>query len=163
MSYSIAMLSMHTSPLDMPGSTRDAGGLNVYINQLTRELGQSQNTIDIFTRRTNKHIPTVVQINPQVRIIHIQAGPSTSIQKHELYQYLTDYTQHIDEFRCIENTHYDMLHSHYWLSGAAALQLAHKWAIPHITMFHTLAHLKQLANPDEKEPFIRLEMERRLI
>ena len=163
MSYSIAMLSMHTSPLDMPGSTRDAGGLNVYINQLTRELGQSQNTIDIFTRRTNKHIPTVVQISPQVRIIHIQAGPPTPIQKHELYQYLTDYTQHIDEFRCIENTHYDMLHSHYWLSGAAALQLAHKWAIPHITMFHTLAHLKQLANPDEKEPFIRLDMERRLI
>ncbi len=163
MSYSIAMLSMHTSPLDMPGSTRDAGGLNVYINQLTRELGQSQNTIDIFTRRTNKHIPTVVQISPQVRIIHIQAGPPTPIQRHELYQYLTDYTQHIDEFRCIENTNYDMLHSHYWLSGAAALQLAHKWAIPHITMFHTLAHLKQLANPDEKEPFIRLEMERRLI
>ena len=62
-----------------------------------------------------------------------------------------------------ENTHYDVLHSHYWLSGAAALQLALKWAIPHITMFHTLAHLKQLANPDEKEPFIRLEMERRLI
>ena len=163
MSYSIAMLSMHTSPLDMPGSTRDAGGLNVYINQLTRELGQSQNTIDIFTRRTNKHIPTVVQISPQVRIIHIQAGPPTPIQRHELYQYLTDYTQYIDEFRCIENTNYDMLHSHYWLSGAAALQLAHKWAIPHITMFHTLAHLKQLANPDEKEPFIRLEMERRLI
>ena len=163
MSYSIAMLSMHTSPLDMPGSTRDAGGLNVYINQLTRELGQSQNTIDIFTRRTNKHIPTIVQISPQVRVIHIQAGPSAPIQKYELYQYLTDYTQHIDEFRCIENTHYDVLHSHYWLSGATALQLALKWAIPHITMFHTLAHLKQLANPDEKEPFIRLEMERRLI
>jgi len=57
MSYSIAMLSMHTSPLDMPGSTRDAGGLNVYIKQLTRELGQSHNTIDIFTRRTNKQMP----------------------------------------------------------------------------------------------------------
>jgi D-inositol-3-phosphate glycosyltransferase len=163
MSYSIAMLSMHTSPLDMPGSTRDAGGLNVYINQLTRELGQSQNIIDIFTRRTNKHTPPVVQISPQVRVIHIQSGPSTPIQKHELYQYLTDFTQRIDEFRHIENTHYDVLHSHYWLSGIAALQLARRWAIPHITMFHTLAHLKQLANPDEKEPLIRLEMERRLI
>ena len=163
MSYSIAMLSMHTSPLDMPGSTRDAGGLNVYINQLTRELGQSQNTIDIFTRQTNKHTPKIVQITPQVRVIHIKAGPSAPIQKYELYQYLTDYTQCIDEFRCIENTHYDVLHSHYWLSGAAALQLVHRWAIPHITMFHTLAHLKQLAKPDEKEPLIRLEMERRLI
>lgn len=163
MSYSIAMLSMHTSPLDMPGSTRDAGGLNVYINQLTRELGQSQNVIDIFTRRTNKHIPKIVQIAPQVRVIHIQAGPSAPIPKYELYQYLTDFTQYIDEFRCIENTHYDVLHSHYWLSGAAGLQLTHHWAIPHITMFHTLAHLKQLANPDETEPLLRLEMERRLI
>jgi D-inositol-3-phosphate glycosyltransferase len=163
MSYSIAMLSMHTSPLDMSGSTRDAGGLNVYINQLTRELGQFQNVIDIFTRRTNKYTPKIVQITPQIRVIHIQAGPSAPVQKHELYQYLTDFTQHIDEFRCIENSHYDMLHSHYWLSGAAGLQLAHRWTIPHITMFHTLAHLKQLANPDENEPLIRLEMERRLI
>ena len=163
MSYSIAMLSMHTSPLDMPGSTRDAGGLNVYINQLTRELGQSHNTIDIFTRRTNKQTPTVVQISPQVRVIHIQAGPAGPIQKHELYQYATEFSQRIEEFRCNGYTHYDVIHSHYWLSGAAALQLARRWAIPHITMFHTLAHLKQLANPDEKEPFVRLEMERRLI
>ena len=163
MSYSIAMLSMHTSPLEMPGSTRDAGGLNVYINQLTRELGQSQISIDIFTRRTDKYTPKVVQITPQVRVIHIQAGPSTPIQKHEIYQYVADFAQHIDEFRRNENRHYDVLHSHYWLSGAAALQLAHRWAIPHITMFHTLAHLKQLANPDETEPSIRLDMERRLI
>jgi len=163
MSYSIAMLSMHTSPLDMPGSTRNAGGLNVYINQLTRELGQSQNLIDIFTRRTDKYTPKVIQITPQVRVIHIQAGPSTPIQKHEIYQYMADFAQRIDEFRRNENRHYDVLHSHYWLSGAAALQLVHRWAIPHITMFHTLAHLKQLANPDETELSIRLEMERRLI
>ena len=76
---------------------------------------------------------------------------------------MADFAQHIDEFRRNENIHYDVLHSHYWLSGAAALQLAHRWAIPHITMFHTLAYLKQLANPDDTEPSIRLEMERRLI
>jgi D-inositol-3-phosphate glycosyltransferase len=163
MSYSIAMLSIHTSPLDMPGSTRDAGGLNVYINQLTRELGQSQNTIDIFTRRTNKHIPTIVHITPRVRVIHIQSGPPAPVQKHELFQYTAEFTRHVDEFRRKENIFYDVLHSHYWLSGAVALQLARLWTIPHITMFHTLAHLKQLAKTDEKEPFIRLEMERRLI
>jgi D-inositol-3-phosphate glycosyltransferase len=163
MSYSVAMLSMHTSPLDMPGSTRDAGGLNVYINQLTRELGQSQNRVDIFTRLTNKYSPTIVQITPQVRVIHIQAGPTVPVQKHELFQYSTDFARRIDKFRRNENIQYDVLHSHYWLSGAAALQLAHLWAIPHITMFHTLAHLKKLANPDEPESFIRLEMERRLI
>ena len=163
MSYSVAMLSMHTSPLDMPGSTRDAGGLNVYINQLTRELSQSQNVIDIFTRRTNKRIPQIVQITPHIRVINIQAGPPAPIQKHELFQYSADFARRIDEFRRNENIEYDVLHSHYWLSGIAALQLARWWAIPHITMFHTLAYLKQLANPDETEPFIRLEMERRLI
>jgi D-inositol-3-phosphate glycosyltransferase len=163
MSYSVAMLSIHTSPLDMPGRTRDAGGMNVYINQLARELGQSQNSIDIFTRRTNEYTPKVIQLTPQVRVIHIQAGPSAPIQKHELYQYLADFALRIEEFRRNEKIHYDVLHSHYWLSGVAAMQLAQRWAIPHITMFHTLAYLKQLANPNETEPSIRLEMERRLI
>lgn len=163
MSYSVAMLSMHTSPLDLPGSTRDAGGLNVYINQLTRELGQFHNVIDIFTRRTNKHIPTIVQISPQVRVIHIQAGPSAPLQKHQLIPYTAEFARHIDEFRLKAHRHYDILHSHYWLSGISALKLVHHWAIPHITMFHTLAHLKQLASSDKTEPFMRLEMERRLI
>ena len=163
MSFSVAMLSIHTSPLDIPGRTRDAGGMNVYINQLARELGQFQNSIDIFTRRTNEYTPKVVQLTPQVRVIHIKAGPSAPIQKHELYHYLADFAQRMDEFRYNEKIHYDVLHSHYWLSGVAAMQLTHRWAIPHITMFHTLAHLKRLANPDETEPSIRLEMERRLI
>ncbi len=163
MSYSIAMLSMHTSPLDLPGSNRDAGGLNVYINQLAQELGQSQNVIDIFTRRTNKYTPTIVNISPRVRVIHIQSGPPAVIPKKELFQYSTDFAQRIEEFRRNEYIQYDVLHSHYWLSGTAALQLSERWAIPHIIMFHTLAHLKQLANPEEAEPFHRLEMERRLI
>ncbi len=163
MSYSVAMLSVHTSPLDTPGRTRDAGGMNVYIHQLARELGHSQNTIDIFTRRTNEFSPQIVQITPHVRVIHIQAGASTPIHKHELYQYLPAFAQRIDEFRRSEKTRYDILHSHYWLSGVAAMQLARRWDIPHIAMYHTLGHLKQLANPNETEPFIRLEMERRLI
>lgn len=163
MSYSIAMLSVHTSPLDTPGRTRDAGGMNVYIQELARELGQSQNTIDIFTRRTNEFSPNIVQLTPHVRVIHIQAGPSTSVHKHDLYQYLPAFAQGIDEFRSSENTPYDILHSHYWLSGVAGMQLARRWDVPHIIMFHTLGRLKQLANPNEIEPSIRLEMERRLI
>ena len=163
MSYSIAMLSVHTSPLDTPGRTRDAGGMNVYIQELARELGQSQNTIDIFTRRTNEFSPNIVQLTPHVRVIHIQAGPSTPVHKHDLYQYLPAFAQGIDEFRSSENTPYDILHSHYWLSGVAGMQLARRWEVPHIIMFHTLGRLKQLANPNEIEPSIRLEMERRLI
>lgn len=163
MSYSVAMLSVHTSPLDTPGRTRDAGGMNVYIQELARELGQSQDTIDIFTRRTNEFSPNIVQLTPHARVIHIQAGPSIPIHKYDLYQYLPAFAQGIDEFRSSENTQYDILHSHYWLSGVAALQLVRRWDVPHITMFHTLGRLKQLANPNEIEPSIRLEMERRLI
>ncbi|HLX57445.1 MAG TPA: glycosyltransferase [Ktedonobacteraceae bacterium] len=163
MSYSIAMLSVHTSPLAMPGYTRDAGGMNVYIQQLARELGQSQINVDIFTRRTNETTPQIVHLSPRVRVIHIAAGPSIPIHKDELYNHLPAFAQHIDEFRISTGKRYDVLHSHYWLSGVTGMQLAQRWHVPHIMMFHTLAHLKQLANPDAQEPLLRLEMERRLI
>src|SRR5260370_13639811 len=152
MSYSIAMLSVHMSPLDTPGRTRDAGGMNVYIKDLARELCKSKNQIDIFPRRTNEFSPNIVQLTPHVRVIHIQAGPSTPVHKHDLYQYLPAFAQGIDEFRSSEDTPYDILHSHYWLSGVAAMQLTRRWDMPHITMFHTLRRLKPLASPNQKEP-----------
>lgn len=157
------MLSVHTSPLDMPGRTRDAGGMNVYIQQLARELGQSRINVDIFTRRTNESTPQIIQLSPRVRVVHIAAGPARPVPKDELYRYLPAFAQCIDDFRLSEGIRYDVLHSHYWLSGVAAMQLAQQWSVPHITMFHTLAHLKQLANPDIQESPLRLEMERRLI
>src|SRR6266704_1556621 len=163
MLYSVAMPSIHTSQLYMPGRTRDAGGMNVYMRELARELGQHQVTVDIFTRWTNEHQPRIVQLSPQARVIHIKAGPLAPIDKHDLYEYLPIFAQRIDEFRRSEATQYDILHSHYWLSGVVAMQLAQRWDIPHVTMFHTLGRLKQLARPGEPEPPLRLEMERRLI
>jgi D-inositol-3-phosphate glycosyltransferase len=163
MSFSVAMLSVHTSPLDTPGRTRDAGGMNVYIHELARELGRSQTTIDIFTRRTNEHTPQIIELGPRVRVVHITAGPPAPIHKHDLYQYMPAFARGIDAFRLDEGIGYDVLHSHYWLSGVAGMQLAQSWDVPHISMFHTLGHLKQLANPDEMEPPLRLEMECRLI
>lgn len=163
MSYSVAMLSVHTSPLAAPGSTPDAGGMNVYIRELARQLGQSQLTVDIFTRRTNESDPSIVQLTPYVRVIHITAGPAAPVPKNDLYQYLPAFAQHVEDFRRAELGQYDLLHSHYWLSGVVALSLAQRWDVPHVTMFHTLAHLKQLANPDSPESPLRLEMEHQLI
>jgi len=163
MSFSIAMLSVHTSPLDIPGRTKDAGGMNVYIHQLAHELGHQQTTVDIYTRRTNEHQPHIVQLSPYVRVIYIQAGPLTPIPKDDLYMHLSVFAQRIDEFKISQRLQYDVLHSHYWLSAVAGMQLARSWDIPHVTMFHTLGHLKQLAHPGEPEPLMRLEMERRLI
>jgi len=159
----IAMLSVHTSPLDLPGRTRDAGGMNVYIQQLARELGASGLTVDIFTRRTSRTQPQITHLSPGVRVVHIPAGPAEPIHKDELYQYMPAFAQQIDAFRRREGRSYDLLHSHYWLSGVVAMTLARSWHVPHVIMFHTLAHLKQLANPDAQEPPQRLEMERKLI
>ena len=163
MQYSVAMLSIHTSPLDSPGRTTDAGGMNVYMRELAHELSRRQTIVDIFTRWTNDQQPRIVQLNPYVRVIHIKAGPLVPISKHDLYEYLPIFAQRIDEFRRSEAIDYDILHSHYWLSGVAAMRLAQRWHIPHVTMFHTLGRLKQLAHPGEPVPPLRLEMEQRLI
>jgi D-inositol-3-phosphate glycosyltransferase len=163
MTYAVAMLSVHTSPLDSAGRTRDAGGMNIYMRELARELGQRNITIDIFTRWTSRQAPRIVHIGPNVRVIHIQAGPLASISKNDLYQHIPAFVHQIEAFRRAEGLHYDLLHSHYWLSGVAGIQLAQRWDVPHVIMFHTLARLKQLANPAEPESPLRLEMEQRLV
>jgi D-inositol-3-phosphate glycosyltransferase len=165
MSFSVAMLSVHTSPLDTPGRTKDAGGMNVYIRALARELDQQRVTVDIFTRHTNAYTPpySIVQLCPNVRVISIKAGPLAHVAKDALYPYLPAFARHIEQFRRGEGKHYDILHSHYWLSGAAALQLAAQWDIPHVTMFHTLGRLKEAANPGAPEPPLRLATEQRIM
>ncbi|HTK10235.1 MAG TPA: glycosyltransferase [Ktedonobacteraceae bacterium] len=163
MSYSVAMLSVHTSPLDTPGKTKDAGGMNVYMRELAYELALQHQKIDIFTRWTNEHTPQIVQVAPGLRVIHIQAGPKTAVAKQDLYQYLPAFVRNLEEFVRREEGSYDLLHSHYWLSGVAAMELAARWDVPHVTMFHTLGKLKQQANPREPESPLRLEMEQRVI
>ena len=163
MSYAVAMLSVHTSPLALPGSARDAGGMNVYIRELARELGHPPFTIDIFTRRSAPDQPEIVQLTPRVRVININAGPAAPVDKHDLYQYVPALTRQIEAFARREHKKYRLLHSHYWLSGVVAQPLAQRWHAPHITMFHTLAYLKQLANPEQSEATLRLESERQLI
>jgi D-inositol-3-phosphate glycosyltransferase len=163
MPFAIAMLSVHTSPLDLPGKTKDAGGMNVYMRELALALAQRDLKIDIYTRSTDTQIPQVVQVSPHVRVIHIQAGPVAPVHKHDLYQHLPEFARRIEEFRQQEALHYDVIHSHYWLSGLAALKLARLWGVPHVIMFHTLACLKQLANPREPEPSLRITWEQRLM
>lgn len=157
------MLSIHTSPLDMPGSTKDAGGMNVYMRELALELGRRNINVDIFTRRVHPHLPHIVSLAPHVRVIHIQAGPQEPVHKNALFTYVPTFADQIDAFARYESQRYDVLHSHYWLSGAAAMLLAERWTIPHVTMFHTLARMKQLANPNEPEPQQRLDMEQRIV
>ena len=164
MSLSVAMLSVHTSPLDRPGRTKDAGGMNVYMRELARELGNRHKHVDIFTRWTNEQTPHALYISAHMYgSSTFRAGALSPLHKNDLYQYLPEFIHNIDEFRRTDAKHYDILHSHYWLSGVAASQLALRWNIPHVTMFHTLGRLKQLANPNEPEPALAPEMEQQLI
>jgi D-inositol-3-phosphate glycosyltransferase len=163
MGYAVAMLSVHTSPLDMPGETPDAGGMNVYIRALARELAHRRLTVDIFTRRTAKHLPVVVPLGPRTRVIHLEAGPVARLPKQDLPAYLPQFTLALEAFRRAEGLHYDLIHSHYWLSAGAALELARRWHVAHVTMFHTLARVKQLSDPQHEEPPLRAAMEQRVV
>ena len=138
----IAMLSLHTSPLADLGRTRDAGGMNVYVRELSRELGRGGMGVDIFTRRSDPTLPLIQPLGNQVRLIAIPAGPAIPLPPGELYPYVDDFARHVARFADRSTHGYDLIHSHYWLSAAAGLDLARQWDVPHVTMFHTVERLK---------------------
>lgn len=139
------MVSLHTSPLAPLGRTRDAGGMNVYIRGLARELGREGMYVDIFTRRSHAETPTIEQLGERIRLIHLSAGPAIPLAPSELFPYVGEFSRRMARFaeEDAQARHgYDMLHTHYWLSAAAALPLARAWDVPHVTMFHTVERLK---------------------
>src|SRR5262245_20469862 len=142
MCFRVAMLSLHTSPLARLGCTRNAGGMNVYVRELARELGRGGMYVDIFTRRSDPDLPCIQQISERVRLIHIPAGPATTLPPTELYPYVEDFSRRVERFAARGEHHYDVVHSHYWLSAVAGMRLAALWDVPHITMFHTIERLK---------------------
>lgn len=142
MCFRVAMLSLHTSPLAPLGRTRDAGGMNVYVRELSRELGRDSMYVDIFTRRSDPALPPIKRLTERVRLIHIPAGPEILLPPTELYPYVDDFTRRVLRFAERSEHSYDLIHSHYWLSAAAGMTLAREWNVPHVMMFHTVERLK---------------------
>jgi D-inositol-3-phosphate glycosyltransferase len=142
MCFRVAMLSLHTSPLATLGRTRDAGGMNVYIRELARELGRGGIYVDIFTRRSDPDTPFIYSLTDHVRVISIPAGPDAQLPPNELYPYVCEFTRRILRLTESEGHGYDLIHSHYWLSAVSGMQLARAWGTPHVTMFHTVERLK---------------------
>ncbi|MCL4540789.1 MAG: glycosyltransferase [Chloroflexi bacterium] len=136
-----AMFSVHTCPLANPGG-KDAGGLNVYVRQLSRALARRNIAVDVFTRQRFAQGPRIVSDGPGVRIIHIDAGPTGPLPKESIALYIPEFIEHVEEFRRQEDMHYDRLHAHYWLSGLVTAQLRTMWQVPSLVMFHTLARIK---------------------
>ena len=142
MCFRVAMLSLHTSPLAPLGRTRDAGGMNVYVRELARELGRGGIYVDIFTRRSDPSTPLIQWLSEHVRIVSLAAGPAVPLPPTELFPYVEEFTRHVARFAERAPHGYDLVHSHYWLSGVAGMALARQWDTPHVIMFHTVERLK---------------------
>ncbi|NTU76130.1 MAG: glycosyltransferase family 1 protein [Anaerolineaceae bacterium] len=161
----IAMLSYHTCPLAVLGG-KDTGGMNVYVRELTRKLGEINIHVDVFTRSQDDHVPHVLHdLGYGCRVVHIPAGPETPIAKADLKNYIPEFTQGILDFARDKNIHYNLIHSHYWLSGLAAIELQKSWHVPIVQMFHTLGQMKNriARTPAEKEGSYRVEGEEQVI
>ncbi|MHB0924467.1 MAG: glycosyltransferase [Bellilinea sp.] len=161
----IAMLSYHTCPLATLGG-KDTGGMNVYVAELTRHLGHLGVHVDVFTRSQDEHVPHVLHnLGYGNRVVHIPAGPEVPLPKPELVNHIPQFVDEILDFSEKKGLHYDLIHSHYWLSGAAAEQLQKTWQVPIIQMFHTLVMMKNriARSPEEMEGPYRLEGEQRIL
>ncbi|MBM3150446.1 MAG: glycosyltransferase family 1 protein, partial [Chloroflexi bacterium] len=158
----IAMLSVHSCPLGKLGS-RDTGGMNVYIKELSRELGKRGHHVDIYTRAHEPVHQQVIELGNNVRLIHIGIGSDDDIPKLAIYAYLQGFICGVENFRKSSDVDYDLLHSHYWLSGLIGNQLKLWWHVPHLCMFHTLAITKNNIGIGEDEPELRIESERQVI
>jgi D-inositol-3-phosphate glycosyltransferase len=162
----IAMLSYHTCPLATLGG-KDTGGMNVYVRDLTQELGRLGIHVDVFTRSQDEHVPHVLHdLGFGNRVVHIQAGPEHPAGKQEISRYIAEFVQGVKQFALDKGIQYDVIHSHYWMSGLAAEQLSDAWGgVPIVHMYHTLGEMKNRVarSEDERAGEERLNGERQVL
>lgn len=161
----IATLSVHTSPLHQPG-TGDAGGMNVYILEVARRLAEADVEVEIFTRATAGDLPPVVEVAPGVSVRHVTAGPLEGLTKEELPGQLCAFTAGVLRAEAARPPgHYDLIHSHYWLSGQVGWLAKERWGVPLVHTAHTLAKVKnaRLAVGDRPEPKARVIGEEQVV
>jgi len=161
----LATISVHTSPLHQPG-TGDAGGMNVYIVEVSRRLAQAGVEVEIFTRATSSDVPRTVELAPGVWVKHVLAGPFEGLAKEDLPAQLCAFAQGVLR---AEARHapgwYDLVHSHYWLSGQVGWLAKERWGVPLVHTAHTLAKVKNalLAAGDRPEPMTRVIGEEQVV
>jgi D-inositol-3-phosphate glycosyltransferase len=159
----VASISVHTSPLASLGG-KDAGGMNVYVRELSCHVASQGLPVDIFTRRTSPDTPEVQTICDNVNLISIAAGPPEPVDKNTLHKYLPAFAEQMALYALRTGVRYDVIHAHYWLSGLTAELLKRYWNIPYTLMFHTTAHMKNRVSPaGEQETPLRAASEQRLV
>ena len=161
----IAVLSIHTSPLDQPG-TGDAGGMNVYVVETAKRIAAAGTAVEIFTRATSSDLPPALELAPGVLVRHVTAGPYEGLLKADLPGQLCAVTSGVMR---VEATHpegwFDLIHSHYWLSGQVGWLASERWGVPLVHSMHTMAKVKnlELADGDNPEPMVRVIGEEQVV
>jgi D-inositol-3-phosphate glycosyltransferase len=157
----IATLMVHTSPLDQPG-IGDAGGMNIYVLESAQRMAAMGVSVDIFTRRTDAAQADIIEISPGVRVRHFDCGHGT-LTKEQLPIHISGLSQEFSRIMRTEN--YDVIHSHYWLSGKVAMPAAKELGIPLVHTMHTMARVKNLnlAEGETPEPMIRVQGETQVV
>jgi D-inositol-3-phosphate glycosyltransferase len=161
----VAVLSVHTSPLEQPG-TGDAGGMNVYVVETSRRLAARGVEVEVFTRATSSDLPPVVELAPGVTVRHLIAGPFEGLSKEDLPAQLCALTSGVLRAEAVhEPGWYDVVHSHYWLSGQVGWLATERWGTPLVHTAHTLAKVKNLAlaEGDVPEPLRRVVGEQQVV
>ncbi|WP_211225606.1 D-inositol-3-phosphate glycosyltransferase [Amycolatopsis nigrescens] len=161
----VAVLSVHTSPLEQPG-TGDAGGMNVYISQTAVEMARRGVQVEVFTRATSSDQPPVAELAPGVLVRHVPAGPFEPLGRDELPAQLCAFTSGVLRAEAFhEPGYYDLIHSHYWLSGQVGWLARDRWGVPLVHTAHTLAKVKNaaLAEGDTPEPRTRVIGEEQVV
>jgi len=161
----IATISMHTSPLDQPG-TGDAGGLNVYVVEVAKRLVERNIEVEIFTRAVCRDTPPAVELVPGVLVRNVVAGPFEELDKNSLPAQICPFTFGVLRTEAdYAPGRYDLLHAHYWLSGQVAVAAAERWGVPLVQSMHTLGKVKNLAlaDGDSAEPAARIRGEHEVV
>jgi D-inositol-3-phosphate glycosyltransferase len=155
----IAMLSVHTSPLATLGG-KETGGMNVYVRDLSRELSRRGLAVDVYTRSQDPARPRVQELAGRGRVIQVKAGPEQPYNKNRVVDHLAEFVAGVELFAGEQQLTYDLIYSHYWLSGLVARELRRAWRVPFAQMFHTLAEMKnRVAQPGERETEFRANSE----
>lgn len=162
MNRRVATLMVHTSPLDQAG-TGDAGGMNIYVCESAQQMAAQGINVDIFTRRANNDHPDIVDLGNGVRVIHLNVGPLDGVTKEKLPALIPDLSAAFK--RALLSEKYDVIHSHYWISGKVAMPVAAELKIPLVHTMHTMARVKNLnlAEGESPEPMIRVQGESQVV
>ena len=157
----ILIISYHTCPENKLGS-KDSGGLNIYLHEISNELGTKGHTVDIFTRKHDIRDPLEIEINNNSKVVHLNAG-DLSEEKHKMHNYIELFTSNLINYIDEQNLQYDLIYSNYWMSGMVGEFISEKLKIPHIITFHTMGLTKRSVNYLENESDFRIDNELDLI